>query len=207
MEHGEYEGLYARDVSNYVAKYDGYVKSKGVFADRDKTPGKGLDKNTQVPICFEAVREFILNGTKIKKTIKKCKDIKQFVSAMKVTGGGEWKGEYLGKVVRWYYSTEGHMIQKVGSGNKVPLTDRAKPMMDLTKDIPDDLDYKWYIQYAERMLGDINPKYALSDDEVFEKATKKAGSVEKLYADMGYKKVMPKLSTASIKKMKDYLYV
>jgi len=205
MEHGEYQGLYARDVNNYVAKYDGYTKSKGVYADRDKTPGKGLDKNTQVPICFEAVRQFILDGTPIKKTIKKCKDVKQFVSAMRVTGGGEWRGKYLGKVVRWYYSTDGAVITKVGSGNKVPLTDSSKPMMDLTKKIPKDLDYNWYIQYAKRMLGDLNPKYALSDEQIHKKALKKAGSIEQLQIDLGYKRPM-KITNASITKMKKYLY-
>jgi len=201
MEHGEYQGLYARDVSNYVAKYDGYVKSKGVFGEHS------LQKNTQTPICFEAVREFINKGTPLEKTIKKCKDIKQFMSARKVTGGGKWKGEYLGKVVRWYYSTEGENIWYVSRNAKVPLTDTAKPMMDLTKKIPKDLDYNWYIQYAKRMLGDCNNNYALSDEEVFAEAIEKAGSIEDLYIkELGYKKVMPKLSTASINKMKKYLY-
>jgi len=205
MEHGEYQGLYARDVSNYIAKYDGYVKSKGVFGEHS------LQKNTQTPICFEAVREFINKGTPLEKTIKKCKDIKQFLSARKVTGGAKWKGEYIGKVVRFYYSTEGENIyyvkpNKTGTHNKVPLTDTAKPMMDLTKKIPKDLDYNWYIQYAKRMLGDCNNNYALSDEEVFAEAVEKAGTVEKLYSDMGYKKVMAKLSNASIVKMKKYLY-
>jgi len=206
MEHGEYQGLYARDVSNYIAKYDGYVKSKGVFGEPT------LEKNTQTPICFEAVREFINKGTPLEKTIKKCKDIKQFLSARKVTGGAKWKGEYLGKVVRWYYSTEGENIfyikpNKTGTHNKVPLTGTAKPMMDLSKKIPKDLDYNWYIQYAKRMLGDCNNNYALSDQEIFDEAVEMAGSIEDLYIkELGYKKVMPKLSVASINKMKKYLY-
>lgn len=201
MEHGEYEGLYARDISNYIAKYDGYIKAKGVFGEPT------LEKNAQTQICFEAVRKFILDGTKIKKTIKNCTDIKQFISARRVTGGGRWKDDYLGKVVRWYYSTDGHIINYVSNGNKVPLTDGAKPMMDMLDGIPKDLDYNWYIQYAKRMLGDVNHHYAMSDEEVFQKAIKKAGSVDKLYLDMGYKRTMTKLSNASIKKMKDYLYV
>jgi len=214
MEHGEYQGLYARDVSNYIAKYDGYVKSKGVFADREKTPGKGLDKNVQAPICFEAVREFINSGKPIKKTIKECKDIKQFVSAMKVTGGCTWKGEFIGKVARWYYTKEdGAPLYRAtpnakGTHGKVPMTDNAKPMMDLTKKIPKDLDYNWYVQYAKRMLGDVWDKYMLSDEEVLKEAIEKAGgNIEDLYIkELGYKKVMPKLSNASIVKMKKYLY-
>jgi hypothetical protein len=206
MEHGEYQGLYARDVSNYIAKYNGYVKSKGVYGE------SSLNKNIQTPICFEAVREFINNGTPIKKTIKKCKDIKQFISARKVTGGGKWNDEYLGKVVRWYYSTKGSPIHYVkankhGTHNKVPLTDAAKPMMDLTKKIPKDLDYNWYIQYAKRMLGDVWDKYQPSNEEIFKEAVEKAGSIEDLYIkELGYKKVMTKLSNASINKMKKYLY-
>jgi len=93
MEFGEYNGLFARDVNNYVAKYDGYVKTKGVYADRLKTPAKGLDKNVQTPIVFEAVREFILNGTSMKKTINKCKDVREFLSAKTVRGGGMYGGD------------------------------------------------------------------------------------------------------------------
>jgi len=86
MEHGTYHGLYARDVNSYIAKYDGYVKAKGVYAD-PSSADNFLKKSPQSPICFEAVRKFILDGTPLKKTIKKSKDVLQFLSARTVNGG------------------------------------------------------------------------------------------------------------------------
>ncbi len=64
-------------------------------------------------------------------------------------------GNYLGKVVRWYYSTDGSTIHYKKSGNKVPKSDNCKPMMDLTKKIPKDLDYEWYYEEAYKMLEDL----------------------------------------------------
>lgn len=182
-EFGTYDGLFARDVNNYVANYGSYVKAKGVYAD-PTSPENFLRKNTQTPICFEAVREFILNDVPISKTIKKCKDIKLFLTGRTVSGGGTWgtpifgepvevtgstgkvrkvnvvdgweKGsQYLGKVVRWYYSVNGKSIHQNKNGALVPLSEGAMPMMDLTKKIPKDLDYQWYIDYANRMLEDL----------------------------------------------------
>ena len=184
MELGTYFGLHARDVNNYVANYGKYTKAKGVYCD-PLDPDNFLRKNTQTPICFEAVRNFILNGTPLKKTIDDCKDIKKFLSATQVNGGAyfgkpvygerqkvettsktgfKWvtpflgfddESYYLGKVVRWYYSTKGRGIFRKGTGNKVPLTDGVQPMMTLQESLPLDLDYKYYYEYAERMLKDL----------------------------------------------------
>jgi len=224
MEIGEYKALFARDVNNYVAKYDGYVKAKGVYADPlDKN--NYLKKNSQTPIVFESVREFINNGTPIKKTINKCDDVTKFLSSRNVKGGGvfgvdleyvpvivseiQWVGErlaavplperweaslkrnkrvtksileeiekneaqyikengqYLGKVVRWYYSTKGSAIYYKSNGNKVPKTDGAMPMMTLKKKIPKDLDYTWYYNEAEQMLLDLGIGLGLVEKDFF----------------------------------------
>jgi hypothetical protein len=63
--------------------------------------------------------------------------------------------KYLGKVVRWYYSIDGKPIFYKKSGNKVPKSDGAKPMMDLTDHIPKDLDYDKYIQLCYEHLADL----------------------------------------------------
>lgn len=150
MEHGEYKGLYAKDVNNYVAVYDGYVKAKGLYT---KT---SLMKGRSTPIVFEAIREYLLNATPLSQTIMTCKDINEFVSGRTVKGGGEYDGEYLGKVVRWYYSTQSTgYLSYVTNGNKVPKTDGAKPMMDLPDEIPADLNYQWYIDEANSKLEDL----------------------------------------------------
>ena len=38
------------------------------------------------------------------------------------------------------------------NGNKVPKTDGAKPMMELSDTVPDDLDYQYYIDEAQTIL-------------------------------------------------------
>jgi len=65
------------------------------------------------------------------------------------------KSLYLGKVVRWYYSTDGSAIFYKKSGNKVPKTDGARPMMDLTESIPSDLDYNKYNELCTKHLQEL----------------------------------------------------
>lgn len=66
------------------------------------------------------------------------------------------KTEYLGKSIRWYYGkgVTGELIYAT-SGNKVPKSDGAMPLMELPDVFPDNIDYDWYIDEAERILSDI----------------------------------------------------
>lgn len=154
MEHGEYKALHAKDVNNYVAIYDNEVKSKGIYAETT------LSKGRSTPIVYTAIRKYLFDGTPMEDTIYACKDINEFVSGRTVKGGGEYKGEYLGKVVRWYYSTDSDDCLKYATnGNKVPKSDGAKPMMDLPDAIPSDLDYAWYINEAISKLNDLGVEY------------------------------------------------
>lgn len=155
MEHGEYSALHAANVNNYVAVYDGYTKAKGIYAET--TLGKGR----QTPIVYEAIRKYLLDGTPLGTTITSCTDINEFISARTVKGGGVYDGNYLGKMVRWYYSLESKgCITYSTNGNKVPKTDGCKPMMDLTDGIPEDLDYLWYVSEAVSKLGELGVDYA-----------------------------------------------
>lgn len=64
--------------------------------------------------------------------------------------------EYLGKVIRWYYSTQAPgPIVYASNGNTVGLSYGARPCMTLPDEFPDDVDYAWYIAKAERMLKDL----------------------------------------------------
>lgn len=175
MENDEYVSLHARDVNNYIAKYKDHVKSKGSYKRIDDMPI--LKKNPQVPICYTAIRDFIEHGTKIEKTIHKCKDVAQFLSARQVNGGASYDGELIGKVVRWYYNRSGksmHYLKanKTGNFNKVPLTDDCKPMMDLAKKIPKDLDYDYYIGYAIKQHNLLGGEQYESLQAVAKKAKK-----------------------------------
>lgn len=64
--------------------------------------------------------------------------------------------EYLGKVIRWYYSKQapGSIIYNT-NGNTVSLSYGAKPCMMLPDELPADIDYDWYLQNCESVLKDI----------------------------------------------------
>ena len=64
--------------------------------------------------------------------------------------------EYLGKVVRWYYSTQAPgPIVYASNGNTVSLSYGARPCMTLPDELPDDIDYAWYVGKAEAILKDV----------------------------------------------------
>jgi hypothetical protein len=64
--------------------------------------------------------------------------------------------EYLGKVIRWYYSTQapGPIIYNT-NGNQVSLSYGARPCMTLPSELPDDIDYGWYAATCDEMLRDL----------------------------------------------------
>lgn len=64
--------------------------------------------------------------------------------------------EYVGKTVRWYYGkdVEGELIY-ASSGNKVPRSDGAVPIMVLDGTFPANMDFEWYEAEAQRILTDI----------------------------------------------------
>ena len=73
---------------------------------------------------------------------------------IKAVSGGAAQGAIpLGKVVRWYYSTEPQdEIQIIKSGNRVGSSGGGKPMMELVDQLPNDIDYEGYITKAEKLL-------------------------------------------------------
>jgi hypothetical protein len=155
-----YKMLASRDVNNYLAlKDDNTFKSKGAYADPPIGSVEALHKNPVTLVCVEAVKAYLLSGTPLTQTIQACRDIRQFVVVRNVKGGAVkvWadRNEYLGKVVRFYYaeSMEGNFVY-ASNGRKVPKTDGAKPLMELTE-FPNDIDYDRYEREAQRMLSDM----------------------------------------------------
>ena len=154
MEYSFYKSIHYRDVNNYFAiTTEGDIKKKGVFRVLARGKEHSLDKNPQAPIVFKAAIDHVLHGTPIERTIDRCIDVKQFLSARKVAGGGAKDGEYLGKAVRWYYSTDtATAIHYISNGNMVAKTTGAMPMMDLTEVLPADLDLDWYYREAQETV-------------------------------------------------------
>jgi len=149
-----YRALYSRDVNNYIAvKENGTAKAKGVYAP------VSLRKNPQTPICAEAVILYLTEQVPLSVTIKDCPDVSKFLTLRTVNGGAEKDGEKIGRVVRWYYAKgEKGAIHYVSNGNMVPRTEGAKPLMLLPDELPDDIDYDWYLRECDEILMSIGAK-------------------------------------------------
>lgn len=157
MESTYYDKLYSANVNNYVAvktpDENGVVevKRKGWFAET------GLSKNCTGEIIMEAVCECLAYGTPVSRTIRNCTDIRKFVILRAVKGGAVWNGEFLGKVVRWYLSTNEDTPEIIyaASGNRVAGSSGGVPIMTLPEKVPEDIDYEAYIAKAEKYLEDM----------------------------------------------------
>lgn len=153
LEETHYRSIASRDVNNYVAvTTDGKAKRKGAFASG------GLAKNPDCNIVYTSVANFLSSGTPIEDTITECDDVTQFVTVRRVTGGAMWKGELLGKAVRFYYSNDmanAAQIEYAKNNNKVPKSEGSKPLMDLPDKLPGDIDYQRYIESAKKLLQEV----------------------------------------------------
>lgn len=152
-EANNYDALYSRDVNNYLAIKEGGkgYKAKGVYA-----PAM-LMKNPVNQVCVDAVVGLLLRGTPVRDTIESCEDMRKFVTIRQVKGGAVHRGQYLGRAVRWYYSTScrGETINYKINGNTVARSDGAMPMMEMLGSVPLDLDVEWYVRESYDMLVDM----------------------------------------------------
>ena len=171
LESTDYISLHSRDINNYIAvkpdepesiEYSDksyHIKGKGAYADQ-RDHYYFLRNNPSSDICAEAVKVFLKTGKPIEDSVAECTDITKFVSVRTVNGGAVKDGQYVGKVVRWYYGKdEMDAIHYKTSGNKVPKSEGAVPLMNLPDEFPVDLDYKWYVAEAKRILQDIGYKF------------------------------------------------
>lgn len=153
LEKTEYLAIASRDVNNYIAvKLDGKYKGKGVFAS------SGLSKNPDMPIIYRAVAEHVAGGKHYAQTIRDSRDVCEFVAVRRVQGGAQWRGELLGKAVRFYLSSkvpQDECIHYATNSNRVPKSAGARPLMTLPKEFPDDIDYEAYTVAAEKLLCEV----------------------------------------------------
>lgn len=155
-EETRYNAIYSRDVNNYIAiKEHGGIKLKGAYAPPEPVASSWPSPHNQ--ICVEAVCNLIEFGIPIEATICECTDVRQFVTIRTVKGGAMWRGEYVGKAVRWIASTIGDQPMRYRTtGNKVPNTDYCRPLMELPTSLPSDIDFDYYIAEANGILKDIS---------------------------------------------------
>jgi hypothetical protein len=164
FEYTYYRALAIKDVNNYIAvKGERTLKVKGIYAPLS------LKKNPTAQVAADAVGAWLARGVPLETTIKNAPFI-DFISARNVTGGGQQLGVYLGKVVRWYQSTElgGEFIRYATNGNKVPKTEGAKACMTLTNktDHPEDLDYDWYMKEAIKIAMAVGCSQYLNPEQL-----------------------------------------
>lgn len=146
MEDSRYHELYSINVNNYLAVKADSVKGKGVFTSA------GLMKNPANEVVFDAIKANALHHTPITDYILNCTDLTKFLTVRTVKGGAVKDEEYVGKVIRWYYSTETDSpITYAINGNKVPRSEGGKPVMDLPESFPTDINYQWYIDEAYKV--------------------------------------------------------
>lgn len=176
-EANEYVGLFSANVNNYLAFKPAYtdkkgvhhpisVKAKGWYAD---DPISRLAKNPTNQICVDAVKEYIINGTPLEQTIRRCDDIRKFVTVRAVQGGGEWvkdtiiadtvgqKREYLlnngwmpqdAKKTKWVdYLNDGYGPDGISTDEAIRACRNAIPREYLGKAV------RWY--YAVGQTGHI----------------------------------------------------
>jgi hypothetical protein len=153
-----YSGYFARDIGSYFAvKTDGSVKVKGTWSEVGTQSGTQLDVNPVMLICSDAVKQLLSKGTDIESTIRNCKKFERFIIVRQAKAPGAHKnGEYLGKVVRWYYAKgELGTINTVLANSKVADSEGGKPVMDMPDSFPLDIDYEKYIRLTKSILEDI----------------------------------------------------
>lgn len=167
-EETRYKGLYCRDVNNYFAvKQKGDekgkmlsdrlgVKIKGSYAEVGSALNSVLSKNAEHLVCSDAVLYALTQGRSVRETIEACRDVRRFTTVRRVNGGAEKNGEFIGKIIRWYYAKDcPGVIRYISNGNTVKKSEGAKPLMDLPPEFPSDIDYDWYVSKAEETLEEI----------------------------------------------------
>lgn len=169
LEDTEYTSLFNQSVNSYIAvKPDGTAKWKGPIANPWRADAgwkpdlRGqLMKNPQMPIVANAVVDLILKETPLEQTIRASNDVRDFLTVVKVEGGGTWRGDYLGKTVRYIWAEDGEEILRAkahkttGNHAKVSKSDGCRPLMELPDEFPCDIDYPAYVRAAEEVLMDI----------------------------------------------------
>lgn len=168
FEYTEYDWIIQTSVNDYLAlKPDGSFKAKGDF-EIDKE----LHKNSSLRIVPIALKEYYINDVPVEKTIKNHKDIFDFCIRQKATRDFHYEGvnenghiTVYNKLIRYYVSKGGEKIFKVkneGSMSKAPKISQVeagewkmKVCNHLTPGLPDDINYDYYIQKCEEIIGKV----------------------------------------------------
>lgn len=170
LEKTEYAAIYARDVNNYFAvktpdKKDQKskfledrqgVKVKGAWAERGSALNSVLSTNPTQLIVSDAVINYLVDGKPPIETLKECKDFRRFIHLRAAKDGATYKGEYAGKVLRFYKSkTSTSSIKCAKTGNQIAGSEFVRMAQELSDGLPDDLDFGHYYEEIKKTLYEI----------------------------------------------------
>lgn len=173
LEEDQFEAFYQYAINDYLAIQKGYketknpklLKKKGLFIDTVSL-GKGM-KPTIIP---KAINNYLANNIPIEETVKNCKDINEFLTYQKVSKAYsvEYNNQLIQHINRYYISTNGYYIFKCKvdkSGKRSNFINMLKGVgvriannLDDFKEFPKDIDYKYYIKEAKKIINDFECK-------------------------------------------------
>lgn len=172
MEYDEYVKFISKDVNNYVAvRADGSTHAKGAYVKELS------DLDYDLPIVNEAIKNYLVKGIPVEKTIFACEELRKFQKVVKLSSKYEWvehecgQGtiKYDNKAYRTFAScddTDGRLL-KCKSTEKGAKKDKFGSTPDkcfiINDDlsnmgIPDKLDRQWYVELTIKRLNDFGVK-------------------------------------------------
>ena len=164
LEEVLYSRMWVRDVNNYVAEEQdgGKLKKKGTYQDKLE-----WHKNHSAIVTQKAAVDYLVNGTSIEKFIYNHTDKMDFLLRTKVPRTcillhGD---RQVQNVTRYYISNTGHPLLKImPPTKKKPGINRAIGInkgwlateCNTWNDNLSGINYKYYIQEAEKLTGCVN---------------------------------------------------
>jgi len=152
MDYEEYRSIHYQSISSYFYHHKaGYMSGIGFFA------GDGIRKSPDMSIIRDSLFAYVKDGVDVCESVTGCKELEPYTILAGISGGGTQYGEPIGKLVRFYKSTEGETIYratptKSGSYNKVSNSDGAMICNDIPSELPADIDYEYYIYECYRQM-------------------------------------------------------
>lgn len=167
--------MWISNTNSYVWQYEnGKVKGKKEYSWFTNWRNPTL----KYPIVKKAAIHYLVNNIPIEQTIKECDKILDFCevkvagSKYKMLNTGKRKLDERGvnaylntdqvfqHTVRYYHSTSGNTLVTVfkdGSIRKHQLANSVTMALDLPSEIPQDLDYDFYIDQAKKLVKGFTP--------------------------------------------------
>lgn len=168
MSYDEFYKMYTKDVNNYVAvRADGSYHSKGAYVKELN------DLDYDLPIVNEAVKNYLLFGTSVERTVLECDDLRKFQKIVKLSSKYKWvehesKGtteKFNNKCYRVFASAnlqDGRLLKCDGVRNPAKFGNTPDHCFLVNGDVTEaktdrfpQLDKQWYIDLANKRLQDF----------------------------------------------------